>query len=289
MKKVLILGATGFLGAHIIARFRTENQEQLILPARDQWDLRDRNSLVQLIKDERPDTVINLAAISSTLADQEALYEINAFGVLNLLEALKECEFSGRLIQFSSSNIYGGVRDKLINENIRPLPLNHYSCAKLLAENFCSMFSDDIDAVIVRPFSIIGRGQKASFLLPKLADHFARKAAEIELGNLKVARDFVDARDLAEMIVLIARAASVPPVINLSNGGTVSLDQLLDIFGEISGHTPKILINPDYIRARDITYQCGDNAVVKSLGYRQKNSITDTVRWIYTAHTAEEE
>lgn len=288
MKRILLLGATGFLGKHIIARFQAESQERLILPARGLWDLRDRESLVQLIKKEQPDTVINLAAISSTLADQDALYDINAFGVLNLLEAMKKCGFGGRFIQFSSSNIYGGVQDKRIKENIRPLPLNHYSCAKLLAENFCSMFSDEIDAVVVRPFSIIGRGQKASFLLPKLAEHFARKAPKIELGNLKVARDFVDARDLAEMIVLIVRAPSVPPIINLSNGRTVSLDQLLDVFSQISGYTPKILINPDFIRARDITYQCGDATVMKSLGYIQKHSIKDTVRWIYTAHTPKE-
>lgn len=276
---VMILGASGFLGRHLVAHL--QDRMEVVIPERASWDLRDKASLAALLRAHNVDTVINMAALSSTLADQQTLYEVNSYGQLNLLEAMMETGFAGRHVYFSSSNIYGALTDPVIHEETRAQPLNHYSCAKILAENFCSVFADKVDSTIVRPFSVIGAGQKAEFLLPTIARHYAERAPVIELGNTAVARDFLDARDLCAMIGLILNVPETPQVINLCNGRTVSLYRIFQGFTALTGHEIEVKVNPAFIRPRDITYQCGDNARIRALGYASGYDIDETIRWIY--------
>lgn len=283
MKQVLILGGTGFLGTLLTQALRDAPDFTPILPDRARWDICKPATLDAVLADSKPDIVINMAAISSTGASADAVYGVNAQGALNLIEALIRADFSGRHIFFSSSNVYGAAdsRTQPLFEDARPLPLNHYSCAKLLAEHYCAMYALELKTTILRPFSIIGAGQKPYFLLPKLARHFAQGLPEIELGNLDVAKDFVDARDLVAMLLAVLRADTPPPLVNLCNGQAVTLNALLDLFRDISGHDPKITVNPDFVRSKDILYQCGDPGRIHALGYTRRYPVAETVRWIY--------
>ena len=281
MKRVLIFGGTGFLGCVLTAALEAAPEFLPILPERARWDIRDGASLDRILGGTEPDIVLNMAAISSTGVSPDKVYAVNAQGALNLLEALIRAGFNGRHIFFSSSNIYGAANGGPLHEDMRPLPLNHYSCAKLLAEHYCAMYAQEVQTTILRPFSVIGAGQKPYFLLPKLARHFADRLPAIELGNLDVAKDFVDARDFAAMMLCVLRAEAPPAMINLCNGETTSLNRLLEIFREASGHDPKITVNPDFIRLKDILYQRGDPGLIRSLGYTRRYPIAETVRWIY--------
>lgn len=281
MRRVMILGGTGFLGGLLTRALQDSPDFDPILPDRALWDICDGASLDRVLRDARADVVINMAAISSTGASSDTVYAVNAQGQLNLLEALVRTGFAGRHIFFSSSNIYGAANGGPLDENTRPLPLNHYSCAKLLAEHYCAMFTPEVQTTIVRPFSVIGAGQKPYFLLPKLARHFALRLPEIELGNLDVAKDFVDARDLVAMMLCLLRAEAPPPLVNLCNGEAVSLNRLLELFSGISDHTPRITVNPAFIRAKDIPYQCGDPGLIRALGHVRGFTIAQTLRWLY--------
>ncbi|PTX57733.1 nucleoside-diphosphate-sugar epimerase [Litoreibacter ponti] len=279
MKKALFLGASGFLGQWMQAYLR--DKYDLSIPQRKTWDLTDKASLRALIDETSPEIVLNFAALSHTGSATEDLYRINAQGHLNLLEALSESAFSGRLYFVSTANVYGAAPQNPLSETDRPLPLNHYSCAKLLAEHYCAMMAGDVDTVIIRPFSIIGVGQAETFLLPKLIRNFVAKSEIIELGNLGVERDFIDVRDFCAMMEAVLAADAPPPLINFANAEVVSIQTILDMLGEISAHRPEIRINPDFIRARDILYQRGDNSLIRSLGYARKYSMEDTLHWLY--------
>lgn len=283
MKNVLIFGGTGFLGSLLVRALTKSPDFQPILPARALWDIGDPGSLDAAINAANPDIVMNMAAISSTGASADAVYAVNAQGALNVIEALVRAGFQGRHIFFSSSNVYGAADSTAapLDEEARPLPLNHYSCAKLLAEHYCAMYAIELNSTIVRPFSIIGARQKPYFLLPKMARHYAQRLPVLELGNLDVAKDFVDARDLVSMLLCLLSADNTPPLVNLCNGDAVTLKALLDLFHEVSGHAPEISVNPDFIRAKDIHYQRGNPARIRALGYKRAFGISETVRWIH--------
>ena len=280
MKRLMILGHSGFLGQWSVASLRDRPAFDLILPDRADWDLLDPASLRRLMETHRPDLVINLAAKAHVGSDTEGLYAVNARGQLNLLEVLAATGFSGHHLFVSTANVYGAADNDFLTENTRPLPLNHYSCAKLLAEHYCAMMAHDVATTIIRPFSVIGRGQAASFLLPKLVHHFATRAPVLELGNSDVRRDFIDVRDFCRMLTCVLKADALPPIINLSNAEVASIDEILEILGHLSGHRPDIRINPAFVRVRDIHYQCGDNSMIKSLGYRRKFTIEQTLEWL---------
>jgi len=289
VKQVLILGGTGFLGTLLAAALRDAPDFTPVLPNRARWDIGKPVTLDVILGESEPDIVINMAAISSTGASADAVYGVNAQGALNLMEALVRAGFSGRHIFFSSSNIYGAADSRTVplDEDTQPLPLNHYSCAKLLAEHYCAMYALELKTTILRPFSIIGAGQKPYFLLPKLARHFAQKLPRVELGNLDVAKDFVDARDLVAMLLAVLRADAPTPLVNLCNGRAVTLNALLNLFREISNHDPEITVNPGFVRTKDILYQCGDPARIHALGYTRRYPIAETVRWIYDSARTE--
>lgn len=283
MRRVLLLGSSGFIGTWLARELRQTPAYEVVTPPRSTWDLCRQETLAPMLAAARPEVVVNLAALSSTQADREALYAVNAFGHLNLLTALREIGFGGHLVYVSSSTVYGTSGEAPMSEDARPLPLDHYSCAKLLAEHFCAMFRFDFPITIVRPFNCIGVGQKPDFLVPKLADHFARRAPSIELGNLEVSRDFVDVRDAVDMFKRVIGAETPPAIVNFANGEAESLGDLLAIFSDVSGHSPEIRVNPGFVRARDIVLQRGDASVIKGLGYARRFTIRQTIQWIYDA------
>lgn len=281
MKRVLLFGSGGFLGGFLLGALKASSDFEPVVADRSQWDIIDRASLVRALRQNPVDIVVNMAAISSIDASPHDVYSVNAHGQLNTLDALVETGFSGRHIFFSSSNVYGAAAVAPLQEDTRPRPLNHYSCAKLLAEHYCEMYRPEVRTTILRPFSVIGVGQKPYFLMPKLARHFAEAQPQIELGNLDVSKDFVDARDFATMFLAVLRADEVVHLANLCNGKATSIREILTIFQTISGHAPEVVVNSDFVRPKDILYQVGDPNLIKSLGYTRRFSIEQTVAWLY--------
>ncbi len=282
-RKILVIGATGFTGRFVMAQLRRQPGKWLPADARDHGlDITDPASIRDCLAATQPDAVINLAAIA-TLAvnDREQIFGVNAFGVLNLLEALAERHFEGRFITASSAYIYGPLHsDGAIPEDQPPQPHNLYACAKVLAESFCAMYRDRMDIVVTRPFNAIGRGHRDSFLVPKLVRHFRDREPVIELGNVEVARDYTDVRDLARMYELLLEAAAPPRSLHLCNGTATSIRELIRILSELTGHSIEVRVNPDFIRANDVLYQRGASDRLQNLGFTWQHELRDTLRWM---------
>ena len=97
MTKTLILGGSGFVGTHMLAR--SPDWTKTIVEGRS-VDIRDKEALRFLIKNTQPDYVVNLAAITTvkeaTVSPKDS-YDITFYGTLNILEVLRDCKFKGRL------------------------------------------------------------------------------------------------------------------------------------------------------------------------------------------------
>lgn len=254
--RILVTGATGFTGRHFQTHATQAGHEIVSLTA----DLTDRSSLAAEVSRAEPDAVLHLAAVAFVgHANTSAFYEVNVIGSLNLLDALAALPRRPvRVMLASSANVYGNCEHSPIAETQLPAPVNHYAASKLAMEHLALTYADRLPIVLTRPFNYTGPGQEGAFLIPKLVDHFARRAPLIELGNLHVEREFNDVRMVCETYLRLLDRGSPGQVYNVCTGRAYSLHQVLDMLTNLTGHELEVQVNPAFVRANEVHRLCGD-------------------------------
>ena len=279
MPNLLLTGAAGFTGQHFTEAAQLAGYEVQPLIA----DLTDAKAVASEIAASAPDYVVHLAAISAiTHMDEEAFYRVNLFGTQNLLKALAALPNAPkRVLLASSSNVYGNALLSPIDESTCPGPVNHYSISKLAMERLTCMFADRLAMVIVRPFNYTGVGHDARFVIPKLIEHFNRRALTIELGNLEVEREFNDVRTVCESYLRLLQLGQPGQIYNVCSGRPVSLKMAIDALKHVTGHEIQIKVNPDFIRPNEVHRLCGSPAKLEAcIGKLQHPSLEETLRWM---------
>lgn len=294
MPKVLITGYRGFTGIYVAERLRARGMSVLGLvqgEARSAeevgGDLTRSDELAELVAAFAPNYVIHLAALSFVgHGDSREFYDVNLFGTLNLLEALARLPtLPKRVIVASSANVYGAPGLEVLDESVCPSPVNHYANSKLAMEHMLRPWFERMSLVIVRPFNYTGVGQDAKFLIPKIVSHFKRKAEVIELGNLDVARDFSDVRDVAEAYALLLESnVADGATVNICSGRAYALREILEHVSELSGHRLEVRTNPAFVRTNEVPKLVGDNTrLFEMTGFRPNILLEDTLRWMLQA------
>ena len=285
---ILVTGATGFLGRHLMpiltARYGAEAVAGVC--SRD-YDLMDPAQVRRMFQEKRPDVVVHLAAISFVAhGDAETIYRVNVVGTRNLLEALASMEQRPRAVLLASSaNIYGNAAVEIIDELVPPSPSNDYAVSKLAMEFLARLYFDRLPIILARPFNYTGVGQARNFLLPKIVDHFCRHASVIELGNLDVARDFSDVRMVAKVYRrLLETPEALGGVFNVCSGRAYSLRDILAMVASLSGHSLEVKVNPAFVRANDVRVLRGSRAKLESvIGPVDDIGLEETLRWMLGA------
>jgi nucleoside-diphosphate-sugar epimerase len=279
MPKLLLTGAAGFTGQRFTEAAQRAGYEVQPLVS----DLTDTKAVASEVAASAPDYVVHLAAISAiTHTDEEAFYRVNLFGTQNLLKALAALPNAPkRVLLASSSNVYGNAPLSPIDESTCPAPVNHYAISKLAMERLTCMFADRLAMVIVRPFNYTGVGHDARFVIPKLIEHFNRRALTIELGNLEVEREFNDVRTVCESYLRLLQLGQPGQIYNVCSGRPVSLKMAIDALKRITGHEIQIKVNPDFIRPNEVHRLCGSPAKLEAcIGKLQHPSLEETLRWM---------
>ncbi len=282
MTAVLLTGAEGFTGRVMSAFLKSQGMSVFSL----QSDLTQKEALHEELAQYRPDWVIHLAALSFVGdTNLEAFYRVNVIGTLNLLETLDQLGHTpSRILIASSANIYGVPPVPVVDEHVLPAPLNHYACSKLAMEYMVRPWFQRFSIVITRPFNYTGLGQDTRFLIPKIVDHFARGAKEIELGNIDVSRDFSDVRDVVKAYVKLLASPVSGDVVNICSGHVYSLREIIQMMTHIAGYTIDIRVNPAFVRANDIPVLGGDPSRLKEMtGFVPEISMEETLTQMYSA------
>ncbi len=259
MKKLLLTGATGFVGRLIQANGMPGSSMELV--TLDGVDLRDVQALEDTIASKgRLDGVLHLAAqsfVPKSFDDPQETFSTNVIGTLNLLEGLRRTGFEGRFLYVSSGDVYGKVEeaDLPIPESRLPAPGNPYAVSKIAAEQCCLAWhrAYGLDVVVARPFNHIGPGQDPRFVIPSLAKQIVaiRRGCQdplITVGDIDVKRDFTDVRDIVASYSALLLKGSTGRIYNVASGRDRSVREMLSAMLEIEQVEAEIKIDSSRLR-----------------------------------------
>lgn len=260
--KLLVTGASGLTGKYLVPLAQAFGFDTVRLTS----DLKDAPAVKDEILSLRPTHVAHLAGVSFVgHADYRAIYEINLFGSLNLLDALCELAKPVRVLLASSANVYGNCAHSPIDESVTPTPVSHYAMSKLAMEHMARTYADQLDLVITRPFNYTGPGQDVNFVIPKLVAHFAQRAPSIALGNLNVEREFNDVQMVCSAYLQLLQHGEPGETYNVCSGQPYTLQHVIDTLTRITGHHIEVEVNPAFVRANEVHRLCGSPAKLQAL------------------------
>jgi GDP-4-dehydro-6-deoxy-D-mannose reductase len=244
MQNALLIGGTGFVGQHMQCSLLSNFN---VVATGHTCDIKDADQIRHLIKSTTPSIVINFASITTvweSFKDPLDTYNIGFLGTLNLLKALEEHEFKGKMLNISSSEVYGfPSNDQLpIFEEILLRPMSPYSVSKVATEALCYQWSQAsrFEIVTARPFTHIGPGQSDRFSISNFAKQIAeillgKKEPVIYVGDLDKTRDFTDVRDVVSAYSHLLERGRSGHVYNVCSGIETNTRALLNKLIEYSG------------------------------------------------------
>jgi nucleoside-diphosphate-sugar epimerase len=280
--KILLTGAAGFTGLFFKSAAEAAGHQVVTL----QSDLTNKAAVADEVVHAAPDMVMHLAAISFVgHSDETAFYGVNVVGTMNLLAGLAALSVKPRKVLLASSaNVYGNCEASPITETQLPAPVNHYAMSKLAMEFMGRTYLDRLPLVFSRPFNYTGPGQGPSFLIPKLVNHFVQRASVIELGNLHVEREFNDVRMVCNAYLSLLAHGVIGEVYNVCTGRTYSLQYVISLVSEITGHKMDVQVNSAFVRANEVHRLCGSpNKLLTVTGEMEKFDLADTLQWMLDA------
>lgn len=277
--RVLVTGASGFAGSHLIEILQTTFATTLELWGVDrgrnalpvwpgvQWrkvDLLDEQAVRALIGEVRPERIYHLAGqahVGESWNNPWATFETNLRAQINLCEALLVEKVNVRLLVPGSMEEYGRVSaEDLPVKETQPLrPDSPYGVSKVAQDLLGQQYflGRQLPIVRVRPFNHIGPRQHMRFVAPAFASQIAaieagRQPPVLKVGNLAARRDFTDVRDMMRAYVLALEQGEPGDVYNLGSGRSRSIQELLDTLVAAASVAVQVETDPARMRPADV-------------------------------------
>lgn len=304
MKKVLITGATGFVGSHLSEYLASKSAYEIYgtsLTETDpkenskiqieKIDLTDYSKVFELISKIKPDQIYHLAAFTSPADSFDNPTPVVLGNIeiqMNVLNAVKNARLNSRFLVVTSAEVYGlvEVKDLPIGEQTEFRPANPYAVSKV-AQDFLALqyfLSYKMDIVRVRPFNHTGPGQSPSFAIPAFAQQIAKiekdkQEAVLKVGSLSAKRDFTDVRDIVKGYTGLMEKGVNGEVYNIGSGKSHSTKELLDILLSFTERKITVEEDPSKIRPVEVPDVYCDYTKLNSLtGWRPEISIEKTLQ-----------
>lgn len=312
MKKVLVTGADGFIGSHLVEELVREGYEVRALALYNSFntwgwldaipegtlrqvevvtgDVRDPNGVRKAM--EGMDAVMHLAALIAipfSYDAPDAYVDTNIKGTLNVLQAARSLG-TERVLVTSTSEVYGTAQYVPIDEKHPYQGQSPYSATKIgadrLAESFYRSFG--LPVTIVRPFNTFGPRQSARAVIPTIITQLLAGRKEIRLGSLAPTRDFNYVKDTARGFIEILRSdKAIGEEINIATQREISIGELAEELIRQINPKARIVCDEQRLRPKDSEVErlLGANAKIRELTeweprYTFEEGLAETIGWL---------
>jgi NAD dependent epimerase/dehydratase len=304
-KKVLVTGAGGFVGSHLVealVKSGAKVKAFVHYNSRNDWgmlenldknilrevevtasDLRDADAVKKAIKGQQ--VIFHLGAligIPYSYVNPRDVVDTNVDGTLNVLTAARDFDVE-KIIHTSTSEVYGTAQYVPMDENHPVNPQSPYAASKLAADLLALSFyrSYDLPLGVIRPFNIYGPRQSARAIIPSIITQALLKK-KVNLGSISPTRDLTFVTDSASGFIAFAQCEkTVGEVVNLGSNREVSISELIDVVSTCLNR--KIRVTEEKKRVRpeksEVERLFSDSRKAKALfGWNPKIDIEEGIR-----------
>ena len=311
-KKVLVTGADGFIGSHLVESLLKEGcrlKAFVYYNSFNSWgwldtlqkeilkdievftgDVRDPNGVREAVKDV--DMVFHLAAligIPFSYHSPDSYIDTNIKGTLNILQACRTYNVK-KVIVTSTSEVYGTAQYVPIDEKHPLQGQSPYSASKIgsdkIAESFYRSFGTPV--IIARPFNTYGPRQSARAVIPTILTQLMSGRKEIQLGSLSPTRDLTFVNDVCSGFIALAKCdEAIGKEVNIGSGTEISVGDLAKQLIELVGVNARIISDEKRKRPEksEVERLLCDNTLIKRLtGWQPvvslKEGLLKTIEWL---------
>lgn len=308
-KKVLVTGADGFIGSHLVEalhKMGCQIKALSLYNSFNNWgwlediscltdieivcgDVRDPHFCKHVTKDI--DVIFNLAALIAipySYVAPDSYVDTNVKGTLNICQAALENKVQ-RVIHTSTSEVYGTAQYIPIDEKHPLQPQSPYSASKIGADAMAMSFhnSFELPLTIARPFNTYGPRQSARAVIPTIISQIAAGKKEIKLGDVSPTRDFNYVADTCDGFIKLAECNdAIGKTVNIGSNFEISVGDTLEKIKSIMNSDVKFITDEQRIRPEnsEVFRLWCDNTLINSLtGFKPAHTIDQglekTIEW----------
>ena len=295
--RILITGASGFIGSHVISKLREDNTLAVIMLndehskriksslkgiVRYNVDLSDTKGVMRVVNDFKPEVIIHLASIYAVNHKSEQiapLINVNILGITNLLEAAVASKVKS-FINTSTCFVYDRSTRK-IKEEDRLKPLNLYALTKICTEQLCDLYAANygLSCLTLRIFPPYGPNDNKRRLVPYVVDNCLSNG-ELKLTSGVQKWDFVYVGDIVEAYVLaLKKKFKRHEIVNIGSGMATKIKDVVKLIRKYTNSKSKLLFGSIPHRGNELWYCCADlKKAKKVLGWYPKTGLASGIR-----------
>ena len=309
MKNVLVTGADGFIGSHLVDLLVSKGLKVRALSqynSFNNWgwledvkclneievvsgDVRDPFYCKEIMRDV--DCVFHLAALIAipySYTAPQSYVETNVTGTLNICQAARE--LGGiRVIHTSTSEVYGTAQYVPIDEKHPLQPQSPYSASKIGADAMAMSYFNafELPVTIARPFNTYGPRQSARAVIPTIISQIANGTKEIKLGDVSPTRDFNYVMDTCRGFIELANCSdAIGKTVNIGSNYEISVGDTLNLIKDLMKSDVTFITEDQRLRPENsevFRLWCDNSLIHQLTGFKPsfsiENGLQETINW----------